>query len=316
MARGEAVKPILLAIVGDSAAGKTTFAEGVLQLVGPDRVATVCTDDYHRYDRVQRRELDITPLDPACNYMDILAQHLRLLASGEPVLKPVYQHGDGTLGAPEYVVARRFMVIEGLLALHTKRMRDAFAVRVYLDPPEDLRRGWKLKRDCAKRGYAPEQVLAELERREPDSAAFIRPQRRGADIVVRFRPPDGEVDSAHLSMRMVLRPTISHHDLVEVAEEAMAAGCRSIGLTLGRDEGTPVDLLTVAADISPEETSRVESLLWKRMDFDHHLERDDIGLFVEGNRCRHSDPLAIAQLFIAYHLLNEAAGGGEGRLRR
>jgi phosphoribulokinase len=310
------MRPVMLAIVGDSAAGKTTFAEGVVQLVGPDRVATVCTDDYHRYDRVQRRELDITPLDPACNYMDVLAQHLRLLATGEPVLKPVYRHGDGTLGAPEYVVARRFMVIEGLLALHTRRMRDAFAVRVYLDPPEDLRRGWKIKRDCAKRGYAPEQVLAELERREPDSAAFIRPQRRGADIVVRFQPSDGEVDSAHLSMRMVLRPTISHQDLVEVAEEAMAAGCRSIGLTLGRDEGTPVDLLTVAADISPEETSHVESLLWKRMDFDHHLERDDIGLFVEGNRCRHSDPLAIAQLFIAYHLLNEAAGGAEGRARR
>src|SRR6266508_975855 len=149
------MRPVMLAIVGDSAAGKTTFAEGVVQLVGPDRVATLCTDDYHRYDRAQRRELDITPLDPACNYMDILAQHLRLLATGEPVLKPVYQHRDGTFGAPEYVVARRFMVIEGLLALHTKRMRDAFAVRVYLDPPEDLRRGWKVKRDCAKRGYAP-----------------------------------------------------------------------------------------------------------------------------------------------------------------
>jgi phosphoribulokinase len=134
--------------------------------------------------------------------------------------------------------------------------------------------------------------------------------------VVRFQPPGDEVDSAHLSMLMVLRPTICHQDLVEVAEEALAAGCQSIGLKLGRDEGMPVDLLTVAADISPEETSRVESLLWKRMDFDHHLERDDIGLFVEGNRGRHSDPLAIAQLFIAYHLLNEAAGGGEGRSRR
>jgi phosphoribulokinase len=302
----------MLAVVGDSAAGKTTFSAGITQLLGADQVGTVCTDDYHRYDRVQRKELDITPLDPACNYLDILGQHLRLLAAGEPILKPVYQHHDGSFGAPEYVVPRRFMVIEGLLALHTRRMRDAFAVRVYLDPPEELRRGWKITRDCAKRGYAPEQVLAELARREPDSAAFIRPQRRSADIVVRFHPPDGVIDSAHLSMLMVLRPTICHQDLVEVAEEAAAAGCQSIGLKLGRDEGMPVDLLTVAASISPEETSHVESLLWKRMDFDHHLERDDIGLFVEGNRRRHSDPLAIAQLFIAYHLLNEAAGGNEG----
>ncbi len=304
------MRPVMLAIVGDSAAGKTTFAEGIMQLLGADQVATVCTDDYHRYDRVQRRQLDITPLDPACNYLDVLAQHLRLLADGEPVLKPVYRHGDGTLGAPEYVVARRFMVMEGLLPLHTRRMRDVFTVRVYLDPPERLRRDWKVKRDCAKRGYEPEQVLAELERREPDSAAFIRPQRRRADVVVRFQPPDdAPVDSAHLSMQMVLRPTISHQDVVEVAQEAAAAGCGSIALRLGRDDGTPVDLLTVAADIPPEETEQVESLLWKRMDFHHHLERDDIGLFVEGNRRRHSDSLAIAQLFIAYHLLNEAAGG-------
>jgi len=83
----------------------------------------------------------------------------------------------------------------------------------------------------------------------------------------------------------------------------------AIGLELGRDAGHPVDLLYVAADISTEETAHLESLLWERMDFDHHLERDDIGTFVEGNRRRHSDSLAIAQLFITYHLLNAAAGG-------
>src|SRR6266487_3602620 len=114
------MRPVMLAIVGDSAAGKTTFAEGVVQLVGPDRVATVCTDDYHRYDRAQRRELDITPLDVACNYMDIMAQHLRLLAAGEPILKPVYLHEHGTFGPPEYVVPRHFTIVEGLLGLTTK----------------------------------------------------------------------------------------------------------------------------------------------------------------------------------------------------
>jgi phosphoribulokinase len=310
------MNPVMLAIVGDSAAGKTTLANGITQLLGADRVATVCTDDYHRYDRVQRQELDITPLEPACNYMDVLGQHLRLLAAGEPILKPVYQHGDGTFGAPEYVVARRFMVIEGLLALHTRAMRDAFAVRVYLDPAEQLRREWKVRRDCDKRGYALDQVLAELERREPDSAAYIRPQCRSADIVLRFEPRAGTPDSARLGMRMVLRPTISHQDLVEIAEEAAGGGCTSIGVALGRDHGMPVDVLTVAADIAPDETSRIESLLWKRMDFDHHLERDDLGLFVEGSRRRHSDSLAIAQLFIAYHLLNDAARPGEGRSGR
>ena len=298
----------MLAIVGDSASGKTTFTDGVVTLLGQERVATVCTDDYHRYDRVQRRELDITPLDPDCNYMDIMAQHVGLLAAGEPILKPVYDHTHGAFTPPTYVVPRRFTLIEGLFGLSSKSMRDCYAVKVYLDPPEDVRIRWKVQRDCAKRGYAPEQVMTDLERREPDSAAFIRPQREKADIVVRFEPPDGLIDAARLSMRMVLRPTISHRDLTELAEKASADGCSSIRLELARDEGHPVDLLHVSSDISAEETEHVESLLWDRMDFDHHLVRDDIGTFVEGNRTRHSDSLAIAQLFITYHLLNAAAG--------
>jgi phosphoribulokinase len=303
------VRPVMLAIVGDSAAGKTTFTDGVVGLLGEKHVAVVCTDDYHRYDRAQRRTVDITPLHPDGNHMDIMAQHIRLLAAGEPIMKPVYDHNQGTFAPPEYVVARRFMIVEGLLGLTTKPMRDCYAVKVYLDPPEDVRRRWKIQRDCAKRGYTPEEVLEQLERREPDSAAFIRPQRGSADVVVRFEPPNGFVDSAHMSMRMVLRPSISHRDLTELAEKASSDGCESIRLDLGRDEGGPVDLLSVSADISAEETAHVESLLWERMDFDHHLEREDIGTFVEGNRPRHSDCLAIAQLFITYHLLNAAAGG-------
>jgi phosphoribulokinase len=303
----------MLAIVGDSAAGKTTFTDGIKRLLGEERVGVMCIDDYHRYDREQRRELDITPLHPDCNYMDVMEQHLRLLAAGEPILKPVYDHSTGSFAPPEYLVPHPFMVVEGLLAMSTKPMRDCFAVKVYLDPPEDLRRRWKIQRDCSKRGYEPDQVLKELERREPDSAAFIRPQREHAAHVVRFEPPDGFVDSAHLAMRMVLRPTISHRPLVELAQRAADDGCSSIRLDLARDAGTAVDLLYVSADISPDETARVESLLWEAMDFDHHLERTDIGTFVEGNRERHSDALAIAQLFITYHLLGAAAANHHGR---
>ena len=57
-------RPILLGIVGDSAAGKTTIMRGLTQLLGPERVSHVCTDDYHKYDRQERARLNITPLIP------------------------------------------------------------------------------------------------------------------------------------------------------------------------------------------------------------------------------------------------------------
>ncbi|MGL4620237.1 MAG: zeta toxin family protein, partial [Chroococcidiopsis sp.] len=49
-------RPIVLGIVGDSAAGKTTLTKGIAQVLGEENVTVICTDDYHRYDRVQRKE--------------------------------------------------------------------------------------------------------------------------------------------------------------------------------------------------------------------------------------------------------------------
>lgn len=55
-------RPIILGIVGDSAAGKTTLIRGIAQILGDENVTVIGTDDYHCYDRHQRSELDVTAL--------------------------------------------------------------------------------------------------------------------------------------------------------------------------------------------------------------------------------------------------------------
>jgi len=197
-------RPIILGVVGDSAAGKTTITRGLVRVLGEHAVTHACTDDYHRYDRKQRAELSITPLHPDCNYLEVMAQDLRHLRNGEPILKPVYRHTDGTFAPPVYVEPHGFAIVEGLLGYHTQPMRDCYDVRVFLAPPEDLRRKWKVQRDCSRRGYTTDEVLAELDRREPDSAAFIRPQERHADMVVSFMPGDSS-DPDRLDAELILR---------------------------------------------------------------------------------------------------------------
>ncbi|MFC7655607.1 phosphoribulokinase [Pseudonocardia benzenivorans] len=187
-------RPVMLGIAGDSAAGKTTLAAGLVEAIGPQRCVSLCTDDYHRYDREERRDKPFTALHPDCNYLGIMEQHLQLLASGQPVLKPVYDHATGRLTRPELVEPNDFIIVEGLLPLHSKLARACFDVTVFLDPDEPTRRGWKIERDTRGRGYDAAAVLAELDRREPESQAYIRPQRRHADIVVRFAPVEGRDD--------------------------------------------------------------------------------------------------------------------------
>ena len=187
-------------------------------------------------------------MHPDCNFIDILEQHLERAHYGQPILKPVYDHSTGSLVRPEYVQPREFVIVEGLLGFHTAAMRQFYDVKVYLDPPEDLRRTWKIKRDTTKRGYTAEQVLLELDKRESDSARFIRPQREYADIVVRFYPPpvpSAEQADSHLNVQLVLRPTIPHPGLSYLFDQdSNRSGVR---LELGRDDGRPVEFLKVTA---------------------------------------------------------------------
>ncbi len=290
-------RPIMLGIVGDSASGKTTLSKGLVQLLGEDAVTAICTDDYHKYDRRQRAERAITPLNPECNYLDIMAQHLQCLRMNEGILKPVYQHKDGTFGPLSYVPPNRFMVIEGLLGYHTDSMRSAYDVRVYLDPPESLRRQWKVDRDCSKRGYTTDEVLADLDRREPDSEAFIRPQRRHADIVVCRMESDD--DPFILDARLTLRDSLPHPDLTPFVD------CSEGQITLEERNGE--SMLFIPGALARERASAIEETIWDRMHFARHLRSETLGEFTVGNHVYRSESLALVQLLIVYHLTTARA---------
>ena len=132
---------------------------------------------------------NITPLHPDCNYMDIMAPgpraHAQRRADPEAGLPAPGRHlRPARARRPGAVLGRRGPA----RLLHARSCATLRRARSTSAPPEELRRSWKVQRDCSRRGYTTDQVLAELDRREPDSEAFIRPQRRYADIVVSFLP--------------------------------------------------------------------------------------------------------------------------------
>jgi phosphoribulokinase len=149
------------------------------------------------------------------------------------------------------------------------------------------------------RGYSEQQVRDDLRRREPESAAFIRPQRTWADVVVRFAPIEerGEVEAGLLSATVLLRPTAPHPDLTGI----LTADTReAIHLKLARDDdGKPVDALHVHAYASRETTQRVEEAIWAGLGIGQGLP-DSLGV-IDGDL--RSEPLAVVQLIFLYHLL-------------
>ncbi len=301
-------RPVILGVVGDSAAGKTTLTRGLVRVLGDENVTRICTDDYHRYDRRQRAELGITPLHPDCNYIDIIAQHVAHLRRGEAILKPVYRHQDGTFGPAEYVKPERFTVIEGLFGYFLPEMRDIYDVRVFLNPPEYLRRKWKVQRDCSRRGYTTDQVLADLDRREADSAAFIRPQRQHADMLVSFIAPEtDDGDQTHLDAELTLYEGLPHPDLSPFVNGTPD------GLTLAERDRAWV--MRIPGRIESGHAAAIEEAIWARMPFATHLRARRLGEFTIATDLHRSESLALVQLLILYHLVTAKATvalGGDG----
>ena len=269
-----------------------------MRVLGEDARHPYRDDDYHRYDRRQRAEHEITPLHPECNYMDIIAQHLAHLRAGEPILKPVYRHGDGTFGAAGLRRCRRSSWSSRACSATTPRScATAYDVRVYLAPPEELRREWKVQRDCSRRGYTTDQVLAELDKREPDSEAFIRPQRRAPTSSSPSSP--ARDDQTHLDAELTLRDGLPHPDLIAVVDGARRRSSSSSATRSARS--------AIPGASTRSARAAIEEAIWERMHFASHLRTERLGEFTVGTRAA---PLRVARDHpapVLYHLVTANA---------
>ena len=150
--------------------------------------------------------------------------------------------------------------------------------------------------------------MTELQKREPDSAQFIRPQRQWADLVVNFYPPhESDLANSLLNVRLVLRPTISHPDLSDVLlpDDGVPPAIR---LNLDRDMGKPVDVLEVDSHATYENIRRLEQIICDDMPDLHRVcDRDansTLGAITgTTGETLQSYPLALTQLLITHYML-------------
>ncbi|MBI3979203.1 MAG: phosphoribulokinase [Chloroflexi bacterium] len=302
------LRPVMMAVGGDSGTGKTTITRGLYQIFGGDQILNICLDDYHSMDRDERKRHGVTALNPAANHVDLMVEHVWALRDGRSVVKPVYDHSTGTFGESEVVHPRPLVIIQGLHPLLTEELRSTFDLKVWLDPDEELKWSWKVKRDVAERGYTVEQVIRQIVERQDDVRQYIRPQAAYADVTVRFCPPEGYFrarangrDDMHLNVRVSEQAHLGRLDLDDVLELSLNGRRPALRRLDGPNDQT---ILEIDGTISPEKAGELENRVWDHMPGFVHLRPDQIGNFVDGKEMRHSDPLALTQLLLAYRLLS------------
>merc|ERR1719183_2690374 len=82
------------------------------------------------------------------------------------------------------------VVGEGLHPLLDKKAASQLDLSIYIDIVNDVKFAWKVQRDVAERGWTEEQVKADIEKRLPDFAAYVDPQKKDADVILRYEPAD------------------------------------------------------------------------------------------------------------------------------
>lgn len=180
-------RPFLIGIAGDSASGKTTFAKSIISLFGSDNVLSISLDDYHLYDRDERKEMGVTPLDPKANDLKLIYKQVKSLKEGKKIHKPVYDHSSGKFAEPVWVEPKEIVIIEGLHTLYRKKTRELFDITIYMDPDYETKKEWKMERDVKRRGHKEEGVMEQMNSRMPDYRKYIGPQRNLADMLIQIK---------------------------------------------------------------------------------------------------------------------------------
>ncbi len=306
-------QPLIVAVCGDSGSGKTTLTDGMVRVFGRDRVTHICLDDYHTLDRSTRLRDGITALHPNANNLALMTEHICRLAHGESIIKPVYDHKHGTFTDPVLFVPADIIIVHGLHPLYTEELRKLAHVRIYLDPETALLQQWKIMRDSTSRGYTVKQVREQMRIRRRDSRLYIQPQKQYADIIVRFSR--GSLyyrtrNLAHLDVRLIEAkdaPKIDLSDVLEASRDSLD-GLRPALRYVEEEYGSKLhDVLDIDGNISHQKACELEDCIWAHMENASHLRPDrlsQLGLFHVGKMLCQSDPLALTQLIILYHVVS------------
>ena len=182
------MKPILIIVAGGSASGKSTVVNEIIERLKSVHVAIIKHDDYYvDLTNMPMEERKLVNYDhPSSLDNELLYQHLQDLLNNKAVLKPTYdfiEHNRNT--NKELLETKKVIILEGILSLVDKRIRDLASIKIFVELDDDLRFIRRLTRDINERGRSVESVIQQyLTTVKPMYHKYVKPQKKYCDIII------------------------------------------------------------------------------------------------------------------------------------
>jgi len=180
--------PLIIGIAGGTGCGKTTVANNICIGLKEKRAIIIAQDSYYK-------DLGHLPLEerkkfnfdhPSAFDNRLLVEHLNCLIKGETTQMPVYSFQNYTRKKKtKQIEPADIIILEGILVLEEKEIRDMLDIKIYVDTDSDERFIRRLIRDTKERGRSLSSVVEQyLNNVKPMFLQFVEPSKRYADIII------------------------------------------------------------------------------------------------------------------------------------
>jgi len=181
-------RPISIGITGGTGSGKSTIAREIYKQFDDTCIAMLEQDSYYKdQSNLSYKERIKTNYDhPDAFDTSLLVEHLNFLLEGQAIEKPIYNFEiHNRMQETVIVLPKEIIIVEGILILSEKILRDMLDIKIYVDTDADVRFIRRLVRDINERGRTTDSVINQyLNVVKPMHEQFTEPTKRYADLII------------------------------------------------------------------------------------------------------------------------------------
>jgi uridine kinase len=194
------MKPLTIGVAGGTGSGKTTVTQALMAAVGPDNAAFLPHDAYYRhYSHLSFEERARINWDhPDSLETELLVSQLACLVEGQAIDRPQYDFRTySRLTEAQRVEPHPVIIVEGILILAERELRNLLDIKVFVDTDADIRFIRRMQRDITERARSVPSIVEQyLDTVRPMHLDFVEPSKRYADLII----PEGGYNRVAIDM--------------------------------------------------------------------------------------------------------------------
>ncbi|MEG1562947.1 MAG: uridine kinase [Bacteroides sp.] len=179
---------LIIGIAGGTGSGKTTVVRKIIESIPEGKVVLLPQDSYYKdSSHVPEEDRQNINFDhPDAFEWNLLSRHVGMLKDGQSIEQPTYSYLTCTRQLETiHIAPQEVIIIEGILALCDKKLRNMMDLKIFVDADPDERLIRVIQRDVIERGRTAEAVMERYTRvLKPMHLQFIEPCKRYADLIV------------------------------------------------------------------------------------------------------------------------------------